>query len=113
MPRRNFKKLRDDFDNGRGVPVPASVSFATWLQLSRHIERAFLMRTGWRVTLRDATRVVCAEMRASGMSAGETAAELHRSVTDHQACGNHDRVGLASGVRHSDFIADLMVKWAS
>lgn len=113
MPRRNYKSTLKKFDDGSpsGYAVPHAVSVVTWTKMAYHIERAFLVSTGWRAPLRESTKLIGREMLVGGVSFTDTCDIIRRSIVEHPACMRHDRVAPVTGMLRSVFLIHLMTGW--
>ena len=94
-----------------GAACPRQLSPETWTFLGRHVERAFTRPGAWRPTLRRAVRRAAAEMEAVGAGPAVVRQVLERSVLEHSACAQYDRMLIVTRERYSHGVLAAMHAW--
>ena len=90
---------------------PRLLSPETWTFLGHHVERAFTRPNSWRPTLRGAVRRVTTEMGAVGAEPAVVRQVLERSVMEHAACAQHDRMLVVTREWYSQRVVAAMHEW--
>jgi hypothetical protein len=93
------------------APVPQHLSRQTWARLSRQIAAFLRSRLNNNLTLRDAVRVVDAEMRLGGATHDEVAAALRAAVAEHPELATLDRTNVVTRRLASEELVDRMLGW--
>ena len=90
---------------------PGQLSPETWTFLGHHVGRAFTRPGAWRPTLRRAVRRATAEMAAVGAGPATVRHVLERSVLEHSACAQHDRMLIVTREWYSHRVLAAMHAW--